>query len=954
MNLKFFNIVTLFIICAGALGLSAQEKGNAAERAEKIVIDKNFLTGKLDNGLTYYIRKATNPAKSAEFYIVHNVGSLQENDSQRGLAHFLEHMAFNGTKNFPGKELLNSMAKIGVKFGANINAYTAMDRTVYNISAVPMLRSSITDSVLLMLHDWSSFISCEPEEIEAERGVVLEEWRRGDDPRTRMILGINELEQSGSRFSQRRVIGLPQIITSFTRDTLIAYYKKWYRPDLQAVVVVGDVDPQDIEQRIKRIFADIPAAKADAAVRESYPMPADGKPVVGRYLDPELKAISARFVVRYPLPNAEEKQSVESIKGKLIIDLITDMMAGRCAAHASGAAPMFKNVIPTNADTYYAWRNFRLTALPFKNNLEQAMTGILMEYERMLRYGFAEDELKDAKITKRSKISKEEKKDLKAKNEDYVDMAVEAFTRNTPLYDIPAYYKSMREQLDKITVADIKEFMEKNLGYKNIVLVFAGSDTKTFSSDERMHAIIDSLRNTPLEKYVHVSKNELAFNAKLSPKAISSQAKDVTFNGSTGKEIAAKEIALENGVKILYTNNPTLTDKEVRMYSFRKGGYSVVSDEDLPNARMLNMGIANYTPNGIKKNDFNRYISDNQMFLSRELTYEHDIMEGRFNIEDAERFFKTLYLSVNNSSLTPKVFNDYKARLVKDASLITGSRRFSDTCRTLTYKESPMLERITKEQAEALTKEALDGMFNKHFGEISNTTFIFESNGMSLDDLLPYFEKYITNMNSSDLPVPSKTADRKLYWKEGIKDLRFHDAEVLGSKASVKAEIFTSFKYNSRNIITAKYFTYLLREYYTKSIREERGGSYTIMVEEEFFSVPSEYMKHTIDFDTNAQMAEELVGCVWDAVEQLAKVGPTDDNINSIKLYFSKFAKERRELHKSVIPHIVAELTGSKSADQFVIDIIESITAKDVQKLAKNIMKQKNFSTYVYLPQNNK
>ena len=192
----------------------------------RLPADSAFRTGKLENGLTYYIRKAANPAGRAEFFIVHNVGSLQEEDNQRGLAHFLEHMAFNGTKNFPGKKLLNYFGSIGVKFGANINAYTSMERTVYNISAVPVQREVVLDSALLALHDWSHYISCEPAEIEAERGVVREEWRRGDDARTRMNKGIMKFQQTGSRFAERDVIGLPEIINTFSRQTLIDYYHK--------------------------------------------------------------------------------------------------------------------------------------------------------------------------------------------------------------------------------------------------------------------------------------------------------------------------------------------------------------------------------------------------------------------------------------------------------------------------------------------------------------------------------------------------------------------------------------------------------------------------------------------------------------------------------------------------------------------------------------------------------
>ena len=938
-------------MCAGAFALPAQEKG---EQAEKIVVDKNFLTGKLDNGLTYYIRKATNPAKSAEFYIVHNVGSLQEDDSQRGLAHFLEHMAFNGTKNFPDKTILNSLAKLGVKFGANINAYTSMDRTVYNISAVPMLRSSITDSVLLMLHDWSSYIACEPEEIEAERGVVLEEWRRGDDTRTRMMMAIYQWEQHGSRFAQRRVIGLPEVITSFSRETLLDYYDKWYRPDLQAVIVVGDVDPKDIEQRIKRIFSSIPSAKENAAVRETYPMPANGKPVVGRYTDPELKAASARFVARFPLADSAKRQTTEVIKEKLIIDLITDMLSTRCAAYAAKDkdAAGYKNIVVTNSDSYYAWRQLRLTALLNKKDFEGAMAGALREYERMRQHGFSQQELEDAKIIRRTKINKDKRALKNIKNSDYVDMAVEAYTRKDPLYDFPARLASTSKELEKITLDDIHAFVKEHLGYQNMVMIFAGSDkdASEFSSDERMHAIIDSLQNTQLDKYVHQSKNELAFTDKLNPVAIdNADVKQKTIQGLRN-QIEISEFTLPNGIKIMHTNNPNLNGKEISVTALRKGGYSIEGENTITQTRILSSFLSNITPNSISKSDFIKYQSNSQMSFQKDISAEYDVITGSGNVESIEKFFKTLYLFINKSDITTASFNECKARLLKDVTTITSSRIFADSCRKLTFKDNGMLNRLTEEEVKSIDESTLKAAYNRHFGNMAGATFIFESNGISFDELKPYFEKYIANLVADKTISYPSVSDRNRYWKKGEKELRFYAEDVVGSKASVNVELYANCKYNTKTVVASKYLTYLLSEAYTTSIREERGGSYTISVVGEYFQEPQEYAKYTISFDTNAPMVDELVGCVWDAIKELAKNGPSEEKIQNTKLYYAKFAKSRREITKSVMGELTDYVKGLNSADSFDGEMIESITAKDVQQIAKNIYKQKNFSTFLYLP----
>jgi zinc protease len=242
-------------------------------------------------------------------------------------------MAFNGTKNFPKKKLLEYFASIGVKFGANINAYTSMDRTVYNLSSVPMIRSTVIDSALLVLHDWSYYISCEPSEIEAERGVIREEWRRGDDARTRMMKSIIKFEQTGSRFAQRDVIGLPEIINNFTPETLVDYYHKWYRPDLQAVVIIGDFDVADMEKRIIKTFSTIPKA-INPATKEFYSVPDNKTPIVGYITDPESKAVSVRVVTKIPVLSPEEKQTNKAIYEQLYQQLFLEIFKERVAVAA--------------------------------------------------------------------------------------------------------------------------------------------------------------------------------------------------------------------------------------------------------------------------------------------------------------------------------------------------------------------------------------------------------------------------------------------------------------------------------------------------------------------------------------------------------------------------------------------------------------------------------------------
>ena len=282
--------------------LSGTASANEGVQDGKIPQDKDVVIGRLENGMTYYIWHNEKPKGCADFYIVHNVGALQEEDNQNGLAHFLEHMAFNGTKHFPDKELFGFLSKEGVRFGANINAYTSRNETVYNLSSIPLVRESFIDSVLLVLHDWSTDISCELEALNAERGVISEEWRRRDDSRTRMAMKQNALIYRGSKQAQRSVIGTLEVINNFKREEILDFYDKWYRPDLQAIVIVGDIDVREMEKKVKSCFSDIPA-RENPAPKEAFMVPDLEEPLMEDMTDSQIKYQTLKVIHRQKFPS---------------------------------------------------------------------------------------------------------------------------------------------------------------------------------------------------------------------------------------------------------------------------------------------------------------------------------------------------------------------------------------------------------------------------------------------------------------------------------------------------------------------------------------------------------------------------------------------------------------------------------------------------------------------------
>lgn len=939
MNKRQLRLLPLIMVfLTGAITAFSQNDGE-----KRLKQDENFIIGKLDNGLTYYIRKNENPKKSAEFFIAHNVGSLQEEENQRGLAHFLEHMAFNGTKNFPDKNLLNSLAGIGVKFGTNINAYTSMDRTVYNISAVPVVRESVIDSVLLMLHDWSCYISCEPDEINAERGVIREEWRRGDDARTRMMKAISEAEQSGSRFADRGVIGLMDIINTFTPKALTDYYHKWYRPDLQAIFIVGDIEPRDIEARIKRIFSTIPKA-VNPAPRLTYDVPDNTEPIICRYTDPELKASSVRIVVKFPVLQGEERLKENYIKDKLISDLFYTMISDRISKNVKNKKTQYKTAVSSLGAIYYASRLFRITAIQKNDEYEKALINILSDLEIVKKYGFDKEEFNTAKVSKAAQLKLDGNRNKNPKNIDYVNSAIESFTRGDALIDRKDYYKISAGILQHITVEDVNDFVAGNFGDKNLIVIFAGAekDGKKFSSCERVKYIIDSIRRAPLARYEYIPDHTLKFNVALSPVKVGAPQ-------PFGQIPGAEQITLPNGNQVIWIENKN-PDSMINFRAAGRGGFAVEQDDSLGMARLMKMYLGNYMVNGLDKKSFTRVLSDNSMKLMQNMTDRYDLWMGSFANDNPEIFFKTLYLLMSDVKVDDASLKEFKQKLSKQLSNTDSPVRiFQDSCQVLLFRQTGMNQKLTPEMAASVTAKDLENLYRKHFADSRGMTFVFEG-PMSFEKARPFIEKYLANLPYGAEKRGTGEADRSAQWNKGKIDLRYKTGNQVSTRASVAIEIKANLPLNPQNYICSRFLTSLLQERYTKSIREEKGGTYTVGVEDVFSIYPENYITFKIDFDTDPKLVDELIVCVWAELKDIAKNVPDEADIDKIKLYLNKRINSRNKNEISYINKAVSVVLDEPYIDTDDLNVINSVTAKDVRDFTKKVMKQKNFATFVIEP----
>ena len=374
------KLTALILLLFTTVGLFAQQ-------LQPLPIDPSIRYGKLENGLTYYIRHNENPKERAEFFIAQNVGAILENDDQDGLAHFLEHMAFNGTTNFPGKGIIEYFESNGVRFGYDINAYTGLDETVYNLSNVPTTNPELIDKALLTLHDWSGFIALEGEEIDSERGVIMEEWRTGQGPERRMWKITNEMKYPGSQYAIRDVIGDTAVIKNFNHQVIRDFYHKWYRPDLQAILVIGDINVDEIEAKIKTLFADVPR-KENFGERPIYPVHDNEEPIVAMATDPEARYTYMYLEYKHDKMPDELKLSINGYLVNTVNSLISTMLDNRFGEIMMQADAPFVGASGKYSGLVKSKDVFRFIVIPRDGKETEGFTSILREAEKMRRYGF--------------------------------------------------------------------------------------------------------------------------------------------------------------------------------------------------------------------------------------------------------------------------------------------------------------------------------------------------------------------------------------------------------------------------------------------------------------------------------------------------------------------------------------------------------------------------------------
>ena len=907
-----------------------------AQGLKPIELDSALRYGILDNGLTYYIRHNDVVPDRADFYIVQNVGAILEEDNQNGLAHFLEHMAFNGTKNFPGKQIINYMESIGVQFGNNINAYTSLDETVYNLKSVPTIRESIIDTALLVLHDWSGFISLEDDEIDKERGVIREEWRTRMNANRRIWKASLPILYPNSQYSKRDVIGDTAIINNFSYDTLRAYYHRWYRPDLQAIVVVGDLDVDKVEARIKDMWKDIPK-RINPDVRQTYPVYPNDQPIIAILTDEEAKTSSVEIKYRHaPMPD-RVKASMAGYMMLLTHNLIESMVSDRLdeiaakgdAPFAAGYVGYGEEVRPIDA--------FSLMAVPHEGKEEVAFAALLMEAERINRYGFSQAELDRAKLNMLTAYQKAYNERGKTKNGSYVNEYVRNFLDFLPVPGIEWEYEKSKEILDILTLDMVNEVAKKFVTDKNQVVEMTGpkKESVKFPSEARILEMLSNMKSMDVQPYEEKVIDTQLIDDKLKAQKVKTESQCLAIAGVT-------EWVLGNGMRVIL--QPTkLKDDEILIYGFSKGGTSQVSEMgDLVSAALCSSVASNNGMGKFNQTDLGKALAGKYVSLRPSVGTYEESFSGNSTVKDFETLLQLVYLTFKGTRKDDESYasllNQYKAALANAEK--DPNRAFQDSIRNVVSNYHPRSFSMNLKRLEELSQEKALAIFDRRF-EDPKDFIVYLVGNIDLDSIRPAVETYLGGIPKQKKMKMENWIDLGVRTPKGKVENRF-EREMQVNKTSNYILFSGDFPFTLKNRLTLQLIADILDIRYLESMREDEGGTYGVSVRSSLSNIPVERGSLQMSFDTDPKMEEKLLDLIHKEIEKLISEGPIDADYNKVKENLrNKYAENQKE-NRWVLNALISYYKDGFDLRKDYLSVLDSITKEDIQNVLKSLMDQGN------------
>lgn len=916
-----------------------------AQQMQQLPLDTAVVYGKLDNGLTYYIRHNEEPRNRANFYIAQKVGSVQEEEDQRGLAHFLEHMCFNGSEHYPSGEIVKYCESIGVKFGNNLNAYTSTDETVYNINDVPVTSGHI-DSCLLILRDWSDGLLLLPEEIDKERGVIHEEWRMRTSAQMRILNRNLETLYPNSRYGKRMPIGLMSVVDNFEPQTLRNYYEKWYRPDLQGIIVVGDVDVKDIEARIKNLFGNIKMPE-NPALFERYEVPNTPEAIYVIDKDKEQQRTIIQMMFKTdPLPVELNNTALSYAQG-LAWSVIANVLNARLAELAQKPDCPFI-VAECFVDEYLLSKTkecFTAAVAPKEGQDKEAVGLLMREVERARRFGLTGTEVfrahEDILNSKESQYNNRDKQ----YNSYYVNKCVRHFLDNAAFPGIETeyeLYKMLTQQYNAEIYSQLLASVVASIDSNFVFLAeYPDKEELAIPTIDEMKQVVADARNAELEAYVDNVKDEpLIGQLPKKGKITKEQPADFGYTMWT----------LSNGARVFFKQTD-FSNTQILMRATSWGGSCTVSNDYIATINVFDnivsaTGLGNFT-----NTELNKKLAGKQASVSSYLDTYEEGLSGSSIPKDLRTLFELTYLKFQGPTNDVDGYNSTMAmiRTALENASKNPMNSFNDSIYATLYDHNPRFMRIKVTDLDKVKYEDVRRIYGERFKSAGDFDFYF-TGAFDVDSLRLFTEQYIASLPGVKKREARATEQLETYHQGPITNKFERKMET--PQAYLWQYWHGEKQFTEKGQMTANCFGSILSMRYLKKIREEAGFAYSVSASAGMGRGVKEGFMLEIQCPFTPAKCDSVMFLVRECIDDIAKNGVVDNEMNDFKQYQLKSHADAQRQNSYWSNAIINKMTWGIDQHTGFEERINSITSDDIKAFVNDaVLKANNCITVIILPE---
>lgn len=936
---KIFSRLVFALIGAFSLAIPAGAQG----MMDPLPLDPSVRQGVLPNGLTYYIRHNETPKGQADFYIAQKVGSALENDEQRGLAHFLEHMCFNGTVNFPGNQIVSWLESKGVKFGENLNAYTSIDETVYNISNVPTASIAVQDSCLLILHDWADGLLLEPEEIDKERGVIQQEWRSRNVGQQRLMEQLAPAMMPGSKYGYRLPIGTMDVVMNFKPQVLRDYYETWYRPDQQGIIVVGDIDVDRIEKKIVEIFSEI-KMPADAKERTYEGVPKTPGTIYAIGADPEMSNSRVTIYFKNDTIPVALRNTIVYWMQDYANTMISDMLNNRLAEIAASPESPF-----AAAGTYYG--NYFLAStedalavigIGKGDDILPTYAAIYREVLRAYRGGFTISEYDRARSEYLSKLEQAYNNREKAENESYVNSYVRNFIDGTPSTGIEFKYQLMNMLLPQMTVDNINDALKRMITDDNrvVCVMVPEKEGVKVPTEAEMKAVAAAVDAEDIKPFVDEVKSEPLIENLPAPGSIVSTRELPQWG--------AQEWTLSNGAKVVVKKTDFKAD-EILMDAQAFGGTSVYPDSYANTLIFLPDGMGQYGLGSYTYKDVQKYLQGKQCGVSFQFgDYVRDI-SGHSTPKDLKTMMELLYSHFTQFNMSA---DDFKATQNAIAGILHSQETnpqyiFGRDLRKALYN-TPRKEVLSVEAVEAASLDQLSQIVKDMTANAADYTFYFSGN-IDMEQFKPLVEQYIATLPGDPAKAAAKPAiDNSLGMKAGEKLTTF-TTQMQTPQTYAAVFEFGEMPYSAKDRALVNVAGQIMTERLLKKVREDMGAVYSIWASGNMSRISNPNTMIQSVFPMKPEMKDQVLDIIANEFKAMES-DVTPEELAKVVEYEVKSAQEGKEKNRNWLNAMSATALNGVDVFNGDIELYQSLTPDDVKAFMKRFNGGSNYRIIILDP----